>query len=73
MVSPHMGRHYYASIVTLAENVPIDVISKMLGHTNIRKRYRKVGKITLKCDYLLNIRTFCVLFQRKFIILYQEQ
>ena len=35
MVSPHMGRHYYASIVTLAENVPIDVISKMLGHTNI--------------------------------------
>ena len=35
MMSPHMGRHYYASIVTLAENVPIDVISKMLGHTNI--------------------------------------
>lgn len=35
MVSPHMGRHYYASIVTSAENVPIDVISKMLGHTNI--------------------------------------
>jgi site-specific recombinase XerD len=35
MVSPHMGRHYYASIVTLAENVPIDVISKMLGHTSI--------------------------------------
>ena len=37
MVSPHMGRHYYASIVTLAENVPIDVISKMLGHTNIEQ------------------------------------
>ena len=35
MVSPHMARHYYASIITLAENVPIDVISKMLGHTNI--------------------------------------
>ena len=32
---------------------------------NIRKEYRKVGKITLKCDYLLNIRTFCVFFQRK--------
>jgi len=35
MITPHMGRHYYASIVTLAEDVPIDVISKMLGHTNI--------------------------------------
>ena len=40
---------------------------------NIRKEYRKVGKITLKCDYLLNIRTFCVFFQRKWITLYQEQ
>ena len=29
--------------------------------------------MTLKCDYLLNIRTFCVFFQRKFVILYQEQ
>ena len=33
----------------------------------------KVGKIILKCDYLLNIRTFCVSFQREFVTLYQEQ
>ncbi len=31
-----MGRHYYASILTLSNDVPIDVISKMLGHTNVR-------------------------------------
>lgn len=33
-ISHHMGRHYYASILTLSNDVPIDVISKMLGHTN---------------------------------------
>ena len=35
-ISHHMGRHYYASILTLSNDVPIDVISKMLGHTNVR-------------------------------------
>ena len=35
-ISHHMGRHYYASIITLSNDVPIDVISKMLGHTNVR-------------------------------------
>ena len=35
-ITHHMGRHYYASILTLSNDVPIDVISKMLGHTNVR-------------------------------------
>ena len=35
------------------------------GRQILGKICRKVGKITLKCDYLLNIRTFCVFFQRK--------
>jgi len=35
-ISHHMGRHYYASILTLSNDVPIDVISKMLGHTSVR-------------------------------------
>lgn len=35
-ITHHMGRHYYASILTLYNDVPIDVISKMLGHTNVR-------------------------------------
>ena len=34
-ITHHMGRHYYASILTLSNDVPIDVICKMLGHTNV--------------------------------------
>ena len=32
----HMGRHSFASLVTLEEGVPIETISKMLGHSNVR-------------------------------------
>ncbi len=31
----HMGRHSFASLVTLEEGMPIETISKMLGHSNI--------------------------------------
>ncbi len=31
----HMARHTFATTVTLANGVPIETISKMLGHTNI--------------------------------------
>ena len=32
----HMARHTFATTVTLANGVPIETISKMLGHTNIQ-------------------------------------
>lgn len=32
----HMGRHSFASLVTLEEGVPIETISKMLGHSSIK-------------------------------------
>lgn len=32
----HMGRHTFATTVTLAKGVPIETVSKMLGHTNIK-------------------------------------
>ena len=49
-----MGRHYYVSIVTLAENVPIDVISKMLGHANITTTqiYAKITTEKLYTDLM---------------------
>ena len=31
----HMGRHTFGSLITLEAGVPIDTISKMLGHTNL--------------------------------------
>ena len=31
----HTGRHSFASLITLEEGVPIETISKMLGHNNI--------------------------------------
>ena len=35
-ISVHTSRHTFASIVTLANNISLEVVSKMLGHTNTR-------------------------------------
>lgn len=32
----HTSRHSFASLVTLEEGVPIETISRMLGHSNIQ-------------------------------------
>ena len=32
---PHLARHTFATTTTLAKGVPIETVSKMLGHTNI--------------------------------------
>ena len=32
----HAGRHSFASLITLGDGVPIETISKMLGHSNIQ-------------------------------------
>lgn len=32
----HAGRYSFASLVTLEEGVPIETISRMLGHSNIQ-------------------------------------
>ena len=36
LLNIHSARHTFASTVTLANNVSLIVVSKMLGHSNIR-------------------------------------
>ncbi len=33
--SLHLGRHTFATTVTLNNNIPIETVSKMLGHSRI--------------------------------------
>jgi len=35
-ITYHSGRHSFASLITLEEGVPIETISRMLGHSNIK-------------------------------------
>ena len=32
----HMGRHSFSSLITLEAGVPIETVSKMLGHSDIK-------------------------------------
>ena len=32
----HLARHSFATTITIGNGVPIEMVSKMLGHTNIR-------------------------------------
>lgn len=43
-VTFHMARHSFASLMTLNEGVPMETISKMLGHSTVRmtERYARV-------------------------------
>lgn len=43
-LSTHTGRHTFCSVITLANNVSLENIAKMVGHTNTRMtmRYAKV-------------------------------
>ena len=52
-----------------ANHAQTDIVGKRISGKNVEI----VGKMILKCDYILKIQTFCVFFQRKFVILYQEQ
>lgn len=48
----HLARHTFATTVTLANGVPIESVSKMLGHANINQtqHYAKVLPLKIKID-----------------------
>ncbi|MCB2222117.1 MAG: site-specific integrase [Bacteroidetes bacterium] len=51
-LSTHLARHTFATTVTLANGVPIESVSKMLGHTDIRTTqiYSKVIDSKISAD-----------------------
>lgn len=50
----HIARHTFATTVTLSNGVPIETVSKMLGHTNIKttQHYAKILDIKVSNDML---------------------
>jgi len=54
-LSSHIARHTFATTVALSNDVPIESVSKMLGHTNIRaaQHYTKVLDIKIGADMAL--------------------
>lgn len=48
----HMGRHTYASEITLSQGVPIETVSRMLGHSDLRSTriYAKITNDKISAD-----------------------
>jgi len=47
-----MARHTFATTITLSNNVPIETVSKMLGHTDIKttQHYAKLLDTRIASD-----------------------
>ena len=51
-VTFHTSRHTFATTVTLANDVPLEIVSQMMGHTNTRmtSHYAKVMDKSIGCQ-----------------------
>lgn len=57
-LSYHIARHTFATTVTLSNGVPIETVSKMLGHTNLKttQQYAKILDLKISSD-MQNLKT----------------
>jgi len=55
-LTSHIARHTFATTVTLANDVPLEVVSRMLGHTNVKTTqiYAKVLNTSVE-KYMKNV------------------
>ena len=49
-ISTHTARHTFATTVALGNNIPLEVVSKMLGHSNTKmtQRYARTTENLIK-------------------------
>jgi site-specific recombinase XerD len=48
----HLARHSFATTITLANGIPLETVSSMLGHASIKQtqRYAKIVATKVKKD-----------------------